>query len=377
MSFTLIAHQIQDGSGGNGVDTTALDSTGAKLIILYSNAFATSTATPTDTASNTWVPLTDHGNANAHNRFWYCINPTTSATHKFHPFPNGGFPSIGVLVFSSTGTVVFDQENGSGSTSPGSLTPPSAALFVTGCTADSASGISIDSSFIFVDSIPGSGGNSLALGTAYKSSSSVESPAWTGFASEVTSVIATFTDGGGGGGLTVTANDTLSLSDSLFITYTLLLLEGFTLSDFLQFGLSLPVVITGETITLSDAVQFLIGIGFSKSDSLSFSDVLKIATAVARIMGDNILLSDFLATLLTDKPVYSDTLGFSDTARLILSLGISSSDSLSLSDVVQIVIANNLQLTQTDSLSLSDSVVYNLSSQMDSYIRHYLNDVPR
>jgi len=178
--------------------------------------------------------------------------------------------------------------------------------------------------------------------------------------------------------LGLSLSDTLSLSDFAASTLGLIISEQLLLSDLLDYGLSLPLS-DSDSITLSDAVIFLIGVGLGKSDTLTFSDVLRIATDVRRTLGDNILLSDFLVTLLAGLPTYSDSFALSDTARLGLSLGLSQNDSLVLSDAVLLAIVNNLIVTKSDTLNLSDNIELSLTGtgNLDQYIRHWLNDVPR
>jgi hypothetical protein len=66
-------------TSGNGGSSPAsagpINTLGSDLIIIGTNS-----ASPSDSAGNTWSLLTASGNGT---RFFYCVNPTTSAAHTF------------------------------------------------------------------------------------------------------------------------------------------------------------------------------------------------------------------------------------------------------------------------------------------------------
>lgn len=119
--------------------TGPINTTGAKLIVCGCRNEG-SPATPiTDSAGNTWQQLDRATSANfgLGIRLFYCINPTTSATHTFANGMGPGY-TIGVMAFDNTGTITFDKQSPVGtaggtsytSVSSGSLTPAQAQSLV-------------------------------------------------------------------------------------------------------------------------------------------------------------------------------------------------------------------------------------------------------
>ena len=95
----------------------------------------------TDSQSNTWVQVRYPWN-NSSGVMWFCVNPSTSATHTF-TLPNvENYGALFVRAYSGTATVnvlvqssLNDGNYGTGITalSAGSLTPPASGyLFVSG-----------------------------------------------------------------------------------------------------------------------------------------------------------------------------------------------------------------------------------------------------
>lgn len=410
MAFALIAHAAAGCTGGDIIagPTSGVDTTGANLLIIVASIFGNFDAQlPTDNKGNTYVALTPLDGTGANSVcIFICQSPTVGTGHTA-TWNTGGsvFPSIYFAAFSGAGSgTIVDQQSNAQAVQPGSITPSEDnELIITGfCTngggvtpSITAGGFTVSDAIAFLASGDNEGG-----GLAYliQTTAGAANPTWATNPSP-RSVIASFkTSTSGPTEIDITksdsfsfsdsvivlipvpnivGSDSLNLSDQLAIGFGNLYSDTATLSDLMAFGLSLPVSITGDVLSLTDQIIFLIGVGLGETDFLSFSDVLKIGAGTSRILGDNILLSDFLAALVANLPLYSDNFALSDSAQLNLSLGLSQNDSLSLSDAVIITLSNNLLLSESDSLSLSDSLEYNLSSSLDQYIRHYLNDVPR
>ena len=396
---TLIAHTIAQSTNANSVTTGAINTTGATALFVLAAVDSSTAEVINDSAGNSWTARTDTGSGVNHVRLFYCIAPITSAAHTFTCTITSGKPSICAAAFSATGN--FDVENGAGSNNPGNITPTNIIELVLtglGTVNTSVSPLIPDSGYQLLDSAINTT-NGKGIGFAYKIQGS-KVPTTTTWnandASRVTNITAFVQSSTVV--LTETASDTLSLGDALSIDapipgvslsdslnlsdtvnlmYGLIISDGFTLADLFDFGLSLPLSISGDSLSLLDAVIFLIGVGIGKSDAFTVSDVLKIAAQTSRVLGDNILLSDFLVALITQLPSYSDNFNLSDSANLILSLGITQSDSLLLSDAVQLAISNVLTLVKSDSLNLSDSLIIDTPPPLDQYVRHWLNDVPR
>lgn len=82
---------------GYTATTPAINTTGATLIVIHSARSAANPQTPTDSAGNTWTPLSVVIGGTLYNQFFYRVNPTTSATHTFTP---GASSVICVAAFS-------------------------------------------------------------------------------------------------------------------------------------------------------------------------------------------------------------------------------------------------------------------------------------
>lgn len=114
--------------GASGGTTAAVDTSGAKLIVLAGAryTFATGTAL-SDSAGNTWTLLHSNASGSSHLEWWYCIDPTTSATHTFTWTGSSLNASFAVLAYTSGGAIQYEQKvvySKYGSTiQPGSLTP--------------------------------------------------------------------------------------------------------------------------------------------------------------------------------------------------------------------------------------------------------------
>lgn len=163
----------------NGATTSAIDTTGAKLIVVayaYNNGV---TPTLTDSAGNTWTALTASSNGSTRStRLYYCINPTTSASHTFTFGPSSVLGSIVVSAWSASGNVAYDKEvgghaNGSGVTVAGAsvgVTPANNnSLLVTafgfGASAVTASA---GSGWALIDAQNGAASTNFGVGALYQ-----------------------------------------------------------------------------------------------------------------------------------------------------------------------------------------------------------------
>ena len=101
--ITLLAHTaagFSSGSGSSPVTTSAIDTTGASMIAICATGASSNTATPSDSASNTWLLAnTQNEDGDLRVSLWYAIGPSTSATHTF-TF-NGQAPAGAVMAFSN------------------------------------------------------------------------------------------------------------------------------------------------------------------------------------------------------------------------------------------------------------------------------------
>lgn len=392
MAIALVSH-ISLGAGQDGGTTTGIDTTGSSLLIAsIEGHFPSSANDPTlsDSKGNTWAKLTGSydGVAGFGTVSYYCLVPTVGTGHTFtftsNPTGTGCFPCCQVSAWS--GVSAFDKQGASTGSSAvtATVTPAqNGALVYTAFSNNTNSITSVSSPFTTIDINQLTGGTNYAGANAYFIQTTIAgiSATWATATGIESCDIFIFVPSGGGGTVEIdlVKSDTLSLSDSIveFLTSTQITLsEALTLADQLSIGLNLPVGLV-DSLSFSDAFVDLIGIGLNLNDTLSLADFLAVYFILARQFNDNLLFSDALNAVLADNPAYSDTLTFTDAAKLQLSLGLSFNDNLALLDSLQLRLSTNIQLlVASDTLTLSDALELVLSGDLDSYIRHYLNDVP-
>lgn len=191
-SPTLIVSTIK-GTNSSSVTTDAIDTTGANFIAIVLSSGGGSSATISDSKSNTWTNLTLYVDVFRSISMSYCYAPTVGSGHTFTG-SLAGKNSIAVAAFNNVATSPFDVENGNVGTtfgtntplSTGSVTPSQAnSLLIAGLMGDSglSADMSIDSSFTIANSLKGSdisgGGYSCALAYKVLTSSSATNPSWT------------------------------------------------------------------------------------------------------------------------------------------------------------------------------------------------------
>lgn len=127
-AITAGAHTSACTNGGN-TTTAAINTTGASLLIVLGGGF--SAPSISDSASNSWTALTDYpeaGGSQPRVKFYYVVNPTTSATHTVTNTVGGDNCVAFFAVNGAKTSSPFDVQNGAttaGATShqPGSVTP--------------------------------------------------------------------------------------------------------------------------------------------------------------------------------------------------------------------------------------------------------------
>lgn len=117
------------------VSTSAVNTTGASLIVVGLTYRQTQGPHISDSKGNTWTICTKYEGSGSQSGvvFYYCVNPTVGSGHTFSNTDGGGtanFGGISVFAFSGTATSSpKDRENGQfidplGATAtPGSITP--------------------------------------------------------------------------------------------------------------------------------------------------------------------------------------------------------------------------------------------------------------
>lgn len=215
MAYTLVVKTAAGSTNGTDVTTSAVDTTGAKLIVLILSSTSDGAGAPTDSKGNTWTGLTaELVGGGQRVILYYCISPTVGSGHTFSWTPSAGSrPSIAAQAFSHDATPAFDQENAGGNNfgstvQPGSVTPAANdSLIVQGIAFNVSGTLSINSSYVHTgdatDYSDVSAPNRLGLGAAYliQTTAAATNPTWTHSpgSSSLAAVGAVFKSAGGGG----------------------------------------------------------------------------------------------------------------------------------------------------------------------------------
>lgn len=185
MSFSLLAHTSTFGT--NGGTTSAINTTGANLIVLVLSSQGAVMGTFSDSQGNTYINVTDEPASSGSSQIWYCSSPSTSASHTFTVSGANLFAWMGVMVFSGAkSTSAADQHNvnrGSGTTiQPGSVTgTQSPCLVIASVCTEAAGTLSIDSSFAITDqkALVGSVNYTGAAAWLVQPTATAVNPTWT------------------------------------------------------------------------------------------------------------------------------------------------------------------------------------------------------
>src|SRR5260370_38961657 len=129
MAYALKTH-TGAALGQNGGTTTAIDTTGADLLVVLLSYYAgTSIASFVDSKGNTWIPLTVQNGTFRSGQLYYCKAPTVGTGHTITASGASTYTAVCFAAFSgSDQTAPFDVRNGSinganAGSGPGSITP--------------------------------------------------------------------------------------------------------------------------------------------------------------------------------------------------------------------------------------------------------------
>ncbi len=191
-TIRLLAHTMINGTS-NGLTTTAIDTTGASLIVVAECTWSTGTPTvPLDSENNVWeAGLGAYGSDSdpAIVKMFYAYGPATSTSHTFSDVGNDDL-SVAVTAFSGTVDTpnVLDRAAGSTGTmplQPGSVAPSEVGelLVTAACSGQSvATVIAIDDGFDLLDNVLNHAADGPEdMGAAYSVTTSLapSAPSWT------------------------------------------------------------------------------------------------------------------------------------------------------------------------------------------------------
>lgn len=199
MAIAFVAATAKGAGGAGNTTTTAIDTTGATLIVVtsvkYTGTGGTTDANPTlsDSKGNTWTPLTSATSSVTADRImaWYCIPTSVGASHTFTTTVAGAcYNNVVVHAFSGTkASSVLDIQQQTNDTSastsqtPGSLTPSEDNCVVVQIIgSDGSDATAIGSSYNLGATYVGwAGGNQVAANMAYKiqTTATATAPTWT------------------------------------------------------------------------------------------------------------------------------------------------------------------------------------------------------
>lgn len=354
MAWSQIAHVGASSTGGSNFTSSAIDTTGANLIIIAVHSYEVQIQpTLTDSKSNTWTGLTAYSNTGTvRTRIYYCYGGTVGSGHTFtitNPVEGATYSCIEVVAYSGAASSPFDVENGNNTGSASTLTTGSVTpsvngeLLIAAVGTSSVNPSSIDSSFTISDSSNYSGGNHFGGGMAalIQGTAGAINPTWTlsGIGAAATA-IATFKVAAGGTTYTRSVSDNIALSDSII-------------------RVSNSFRLTSDSIGLSDSTNRLVSYFRSISDNAGVSDSVARSGTSKRLSSDSLGLSDSVSRLANSFRLLSDFIAIGDSASILdIPSGaylIRVSDALGLSDSAARQVTS-LRLV-SDSIGLADLFV--------------------
>jgi hypothetical protein len=186
VAISLVTSVTSTPPGTNGTTTSAINTTGANLIVLSVAYFAT-LSTVSDSKGNPWTPLTERTTGStAKHRLYYALAPAVGPGHTFTVSGASIFAGMVVLAFTDTFVPIFESQNGAaGSTgtsvATGSLTPTTnGSLIISGVSlATVPQAISVNSALTAV-TVAGAAGTALNGGQGYlvQGTAAAINPTW-------------------------------------------------------------------------------------------------------------------------------------------------------------------------------------------------------
>jgi len=183
MAISLVASTVV-APGGAGGTTSAIDTTGATLLVISLAGFSGGVvATVTDNKGNTWIPTTPRQVGNALHRFYFALPAIVGTGHTFTV--TGTTINAAIRVSAWAGVVSYQAERGlTGTASPlasGSITPlVNGSLVLSALGSETAATDTIPSGFTLVGTTPYVGGNNMQESQAYliQTTAAAINPQW-------------------------------------------------------------------------------------------------------------------------------------------------------------------------------------------------------
>lgn len=311
MAFALVAH-VQTAGGVNGGVSSAIDTTGANLIVINVSFRASAGISVTDNKGNTYTSAVTSvvgGAITNVSTLFFCLAPTVGTGHTFTLSNPNSFSIAEITAWSGAAAAsvldVTNNNNGTGSTQQaGAVTPSQGnSLVIAGLSSQVASAASIDGGFTISDQAAIVGGSYYSGATAYlvQTAAALANPTWSSTAVTSGATIAVFKPGAattaitpGAGSITLTgAAPTVAAGTSIIPAVGAIAMTGFA-----------PGLAAGASITPGAGSVALSG--FAPTVSTGAADVTLTPGAGA------LVLSGYAVTVMASAPtpIVSQTGGF-------------------------------------------------------------------
>lgn len=177
--------------GSGGGSTSAIDTTGANLLLISVSFYSGSTTvlTVSDSKGNIWIPLTLRNAGNAAHRYYYALDPAVGTSHTVTVSGSAVYPVLTFAAYASADPLApFEVENGATATSgtslaTGSVTPAvNESLIVSGWAGmNAATNPNVDSGMTKTTSQNSSAGVCISGAAAYlvQTIAAAINPTWT------------------------------------------------------------------------------------------------------------------------------------------------------------------------------------------------------
>lgn len=205
MAWVLITSGVVAGSGSGATISPSFNGTGADLIVLVGAAIVGTSGWAADSSSNVYSYATAQAANVPQCQIAYVHNPTVTTSMTVEIISaDQHFSPLAYYVFSGSiaSGAVFDVENGSSTTQPGSITPSqNNSLLIAGIGDENSGGDSVNSGFTGLVQTPLVGGTSYGMAAAYlvQVTAAAINPTWTSTGGLASNVIAAFKPAAGGG----------------------------------------------------------------------------------------------------------------------------------------------------------------------------------
>lgn len=202
--MSLLAHTIKTATGGSGITSDAIDTTGATLLVAIVAGQTIESGTVTDSKGNTWTQLTVPDSSGTRLRLSYCLSPTVGTGHTFST--TSTFATLAVAAFDGGTYQVWTSTGKTNSGTSLALALIGTEPLIVSGLATTATGTLAVTDLTITDQAGFSSGQHFGGALAYGSVSAAVTPtwSWTGASEGVTTAMPFYlpSAGGGGGGET-------------------------------------------------------------------------------------------------------------------------------------------------------------------------------